>query len=347
LVEAKVTEPWLVEAPSHCLLEVLRDLDRACVQHGTFHVRWRSKRHWAPSFRFPDSKQISVPERIAKRWGEVQLPKLGAVRFRWTRPLSGVIRNATVLRERQHWYISFCVENGVVEVLSNGLSAVGVDRGVAVPVATSDGHCFEGMGMRPGERRHLRALQRCLARQKRDSNRRRRTVRAIKRVFGRVRHCRDDFAHKTAHDLTTTHGLVVLENLRVAKMAASARGTITEPGRRVRQKAGLNRAILDKCWGRLRVTIEWHARKNGCAVVLVPPAFTSQTCSNCSHVAAESRESQARFRCVACGFECHADVNAARVILALGLRASGRGGLAIGPPMKRQPSEEELAYAAA
>jgi putative transposase len=192
-----------------------------------------------------------------------------------------------MLREGKHWYVSFCVDNGVVEVGLNGLSAIGVDRGVAVPVATSD------------------------------------------------------------DQLTTMHGLVVLEDLRVKNMTASARGTIAQPGRNVRQKAGLNRAILDKSWGRMRQTIEWHGRKNGCKVVLVPPAFTSQTCSNCRHMAAESRESQARFRCVACGFECHADINAARVILALGLRATGRGELADGPPMKRQPPGKEGAHARA
>ncbi len=216
-----------------------------------------------------------------------------------------------------------------------------------MPVATSDGQCFDGVGMRPGEQR------RRLARQKKGSNRRRRTVRAIGRVYERVRNRRADFCHQTAHTLTTEHGLGAVEDLRVKHMTASARGTVEQPGRHVRQKAGLNRSILDKAWGRLRTTLEWHGRKNGCSIVAVPAAYTSQTCSRCKHVAAESRESQADFCCVACGYQTNADVNAANTILALGLRASGRGGqvrpLPSGPagPMKRQPPEREVSRAAA
>jgi putative transposase len=347
LAEAKPTEPRLAEAPSHCLQQTLRDLDKACRQHGVWRVRWRGKRRWEPSFRFPDATQIGEVRRLAQHVGEVRLPKLGNVRFRWSQPIAGVVRNVTLQRDGRHWFIAFCVDDDIVEVLPNELPAVGLDRGVVIHVATSDGQCFDGAGMRPGERNHMRALQRRLARQKRGSNRRRRTAQAIGRVFERVRNRRADFVHQTAHQLTTTHGLVVVENLRVRSMTASARGTVEDPGTNVRQKAGLNRSILDKACGQLRTTLEWHGRKNGCSVVGVPATYTSQTCSACGHLATESRENQARFCCVACGFKANADVNAAQNILALGLRASGRGGSAVGPPMKRQPPDREVSHAVA
>jgi putative transposase len=347
LAEAKHTELWLVEAPAHCLQQTLRDLDRACRQHGLWRVHWRTKRRWEPCFRFPDSAEIGEVRRLGRHAGDVRLPKLGKVRFRWSRPLGGVVRNVTVRQSSGHWYIAFCVEDGATSAAPNGRPAVGVDRGVVVPVATSDGECFHGLGVQSREQRHLAHLQRRLARQKRGSNRRRRTVRNIKRVFECIRNRRLDFCHQTAHVLTTGHGLVVIEDLRVMHMTASARGTVEQPGQRVRQKAGLNRAILDKAWGQFRSLLEWHGRKNGCGVVAVPAAYTSQTCSACRHVAAESRESQAEFRCNACGYGANADVNAACVILAAGLAASGRGGLAVGPPMKRQPPEQDLAYATA
>src|SRR5690606_28772590 len=95
VAEAKRDFPWLAEGPSHTLQQTLRDLDRACARHGTFKVRWRSKRKNAPTFRFPDANQITV-ERVSRRWGRVKLPKLGWTRFRWTRPLGGQLRNATV-----------------------------------------------------------------------------------------------------------------------------------------------------------------------------------------------------------------------------------------------------------
>src|SRR5258708_27201787 len=86
LAEAKADEPWLREAPSHCLRQALRDLDRACKTHGTWKVKWRSARKSKSPFRFPDARRIAM-ERLNRRWGQVLLPKFGAVRFRWSRSL--------------------------------------------------------------------------------------------------------------------------------------------------------------------------------------------------------------------------------------------------------------------
>jgi putative transposase len=213
------------------LQQTLRDHDTACRQHGVWRVHWRGKRRWQPSFRFPDASQIGAARRLGRHVGEVRLPKLGTVRFRWSQPLGGVVHNLTLRRDGRHWSISLCVEDGVVEVAPNGLSPVGIDRGVVVPVAASDGQCFDGVGMRPGEQRRLRHLQRRLARQKKGSNRRRRTVRAIGRVVEPIHNRRADFCHQTAHTLTTEHGLVVLEDLHVRAMTASARGALSSRAR--------------------------------------------------------------------------------------------------------------------
>lgn len=90
LADAKTEHDWLKTAPSHVLQQTLMDLDRACREHGTFHVKWRSGRRWSPSFRFPAGKRIAV-ERLGRKWGRVKLPKLGWTRFRWSRPLGGQV----------------------------------------------------------------------------------------------------------------------------------------------------------------------------------------------------------------------------------------------------------------
>ncbi|WP_433462134.1 zinc ribbon domain-containing protein [Spirillospora sp. CA-128828] len=82
-------------------------------------------------------------------------------------------------------------------------------------------------------------------------------------------------------------------------MTRSARGSVEAPGRRVAQKAGLNRGILANGWGALVRRLEDKAPVR---VVKIDPRNTSQTCNACGHVAGESRESQAVFLCVACGF---------------------------------------------
>ncbi len=105
-------------------------------------------------------------ERLNKRWGRVRLPKFGWVRFRWTRPLGGELRSATITCDTGRWHISFCVQDGIVEVTPNGLPPVGVDRGVVVAVATSDGAMVNREFVTPGEAQRLRRLQQQLARQR-------------------------------------------------------------------------------------------------------------------------------------------------------------------------------------
>jgi putative transposase len=116
-------------------------------------------------------------------------------------------------------------------------------------------------------------------------------------------------------------------------MTRSAKGTVEDPGRGVRQKAGLNRGILRSGWGLLVRRLQDKAPGR---VEKINPAFTSQRCSACGQVDAKSRESQAVFKCTACGYACHADVNAARNIAA-GHAVTARGGFRDTGPVNREP----------
>jgi putative transposase len=107
----------------------------------------------------------------------------------------------------------------------------------------------------------------------------------------------------------------VLEKLAVVNMVRSAHGTIDKPGRNVRQKSGLNRAILDQGWHAFRVLLDYKLRERGGRLIEVPAAFTSQTCSVCGVIDAASRVSQSRFVCAYCGNTTNADENAAINIL--------------------------------
>ena len=108
---------------------------------------------------------------------------------------------------------------------------------------------------------------------------------------------------------------------------------VEQPGRNVRAKAGLNRGISRSGWGLLVRRLKDKAPGR---VEKVPAAYTSQRCSACGHVDGRSRESQARFRCTACGYACNADVNAARNIAA-GHAVKARGGDGVSRPVNREP----------
>ena len=107
----------------------------------------------------------------------------------------------------------------------------------------------------------------------------------------------------------------MFEALWTRAMTASARGTAAAPGRNVRQKAGLNRAILATGWGGLRTMLADKAPR----LLAVDPAHTSQTSAACGHADAASRPSRASFECVVCGHADHADLNAARNVRRRGL----------------------------
>jgi len=131
--------------------------------------------------------------------------------------------------------------------------------------------------------------------------------------------------------------LIRVEDLDIRGMTRSARGTLEQPGRGVRQKAGLNRGILANAWGGLVARLEHKAPGR---VEKIHPAYTSQTCSVCGHCTPDNRESQAVFRCGACGHQANADVNAARTIAA-GRVVTARG--ALQPPggaVNREPQSD-------
>ena len=204
----------------------------------------------------PFPGQAVKVRKLNRKWAEVRLPKVGAVRFRLSRPLGGAVRNATVRRDGLGWHVSFGVATGAEPAAPNGLPGCGVDFGVACSAYVSDetGPRLLPPTLTGGEQRRLLGLERRKARQVRwakrhnggrFSRRLRRTIAEIAVLKARQARRRLDFTHKLTTDLAKSHGWVGIEDLRVKNMTRSAKGTALAPGRGVTAKAGLNRGILD------------------------------------------------------------------------------------------------------
>lgn len=344
--------PWLKDAPAHCLQQTLRDLDGAFQNFFAGRAAYpqaRRKDNGRDSFRFPD------PAHIRRENDHLHLPKLGAVRLRNSfKRIRGAIRSVTVSRRGKHWYASVLYRSEKPVAVHPSTSAVGLDRNCGSNLcALSTGEVIEGAKPLQDALQRLARRQRALARKKKGSANFRKAKAKVSRCHERIANIRSDLLHKLSHRLSKSHARVVVESLRVAGMAASARGTVDDPGSNVRQKAGLNRAILDRGWGelvrQLRYKLEWR----GGELIEVDPAYTSQRCHACGHVAKENRK-DTRFVCVSCGHRDHADVNAARNILtkAAGLVASACGGERVSAPVKQErdhavrlPSLEGLRHA--
>jgi putative transposase len=334
LSEARAAEPWLAGGSVIVQQQAIRDHGQAMANYfnGT-HRRpsWR-KAGRDEGFRIVHVKPGHV-RRLSRNTGEVWVPKAGWVRFRWSRPAPQDVRSFRVTRDRAgRWHVAFAAVPEPVPAPGNG-KTVGIDRGVAVSAALSTGEMLHAPGLTGRERRRLRRLERKLARATRGSQRRLRVRAAIARLKAREADRRKDWAEKVSTDIARRFDVIRVEDLKIANMTRSARGTAEEPGRRVRQKAGLNRGILACGWGLLARRLQDKAPGR---VEKVRPAYTSQRCSACGHVAAGSRESQALFRCTACGFACNADVNAAWNIAA-GHAVAARGGVRDAGPGNREP----------
>ncbi|MGL9607348.1 RNA-guided endonuclease InsQ/TnpB family protein, partial [Escherichia coli] len=151
---------------------------------------------------------------------------------------------------------------------------------------------------------------------------------------------RRDYLHKVTTTVSKNHAMIVIEDLKVSNMSKSAVGTVSQPGRNVRAKSGLNRSILDQGWYEMRRQLEYKQLWCGGQVLAVPPAYTSQRCACCGHTAKGNRLSQSKFRCQVCGYTANADVNGARNILAAGHAVLACGGMVqSGRPLKQEPTE--------
>ena len=339
LTEARAAEAWLAQGSQTVQQQALRDLDQAWRNFfaGT-HDRptWR-KRGAHEGLRVVGPQALRV-RRDNGRWSAALVPKIGWVPFRRTRALAGW-KSYRINRDRAgRWHLAFAVVPEPIPGPGTG-QVVGVDRGVTVAVALSSGQMTSPGKLAGKEAERLLRLQRRLACAQQDSNRRARVKTAIARLKARDADRRKDWVEKTTTDLARRFDVIRVEDLNIPGMTRSARGTIAKPGRNVRAKAGLNRGILASGWGAMVARLEQKAPGR---VEMVSPAYTSQTCNACKHIARESRKNQADFACVECGHRNNADVNAARNIAerstAAGLAVAARGDrVRLARSVKREP----------
>jgi putative transposase len=335
LTEARAEYAWLRAGTQTVQQQALRDFAQAMQNffNGTHRrPKWR-KAGVHEGFRQVGLKAHHV-ERLNRRFGRVWVPKVGWVRFRQSRPVPEGVKSYRVTRDRAgRWHIAFAHIPDPITRPGDG-SVVGIDRGVTVAAPLSTGELLHAPGLTPGESKRLRVLQQRLARCKRGSNRREKTKRAIAKLRARQRDRRKYWVEKTTTDLARRFDVIRVEDLDVQAMTRSARGTADQPGMRVAQKRGLNRAIMRSGWGQLIARFQHKAFGR---VEKIPAAYTSQRCSACGHVAPGNRKSQAVFECQACtAGRCNADVNAARNIAA-GRAVTARGDLAAGRSANREP----------
>jgi putative transposase len=308
---------WLAEVPAHPLQQALKDLERAYVnffaKRAGFPNFKKKGRH--DSFRYPDPKEIKLDQANSR----IFLSKLGWLRYRNSRNVLGEVKNVTVSMSAGKWFVSIQTEREVAQPTPKG-GAVGIDMGTKRFATLSDGTFYAPLNSFKRHEVALRKAQQSLSRKVKFSNNWKKAKARVQRIYARIANARRDFLHKTSSAISQNHAIVCIEDLRVRNMSKSAAGTTETPGKNVRAKSGLNKSILDQGWYEFRRQLEYKLAWKGGHLIIVPPHNTSRTCPCCGHVSADNRRTQAKFECMACGYENHADVVGAINILFRGMQ---------------------------
>ncbi len=303
---------WIQEIPSQVLQQKVRDLDIAYKNFFEGRAAFpeqKKKGKSVDSFRFPQGFKIDNRR--------IFLPKIGWVGFFKSQGITGKPKHMTVSRNGKHWFVSVCCEVDIADAVPKS-KAVGIDMGIAKLCVLSDGTIVENPKIIARYSRRMATLQRRLSRKVKHSHNFLKQKAKITALHTKIANTRRDFIHKTTTTIAKNHGLVVLEDLRVKNMSKSAKGTVENPGKMVKQKFGLNRSILDAAWGKFRRQLEYKVGWANGMVLFVDPKNTSRRCPECGHTAKENRLTQADFICVACGYAADADITAAGNILRAG-----------------------------
>ncbi|WP_026211039.1 RNA-guided endonuclease InsQ/TnpB family protein [Gallibacterium anatis] len=304
---------WLKECHSQVLQQSLKDLESAFknfFQQRADFPKFK-KKGLKESFRFPQGCKLEQNN------NRIWLPKIGWVRYRNSREVIGEIKNVTVSQKCGRFFVSIQTEFEYQISIHNG-GEIGIDMGVARFATLSNGEYFEPLNAFKTYKGKLAKLQRQLKNKVKFSQNWQKLKAKIAKLHHKIANCRKDFLHQTSSKISKNHAMIYIEDLQVANMSKSAKGTAEQHGKNVAAKSGLNRAILDQSWFEFRRQLDYKTQWQGGFLVAVPPQNSSRTCPCCGHISKENRQTQAHFECVECGYTENADVVGAMNVLARG-----------------------------
>jgi len=297
LTECKKEFSWLRRINAQTLIQVIERLD---ISYKNFfskrskYPKWAKKKDWK-SFGFKQNNLSNKrPDLRFEKEGVFNLPKFGKVKvFNYKHIDERSIKTARLIRKADGIYLHVVAEV-TDKPLTTNENQVGIDMGIKYFCVTSDSEFIDNPKFLTKQLKKLRIEQRKLSRQVKFSNRWQKQVNVISRLHQKVVDARKDFLHKKSTYFATNYSNIAIEDLKITNMVRS----------------NLSRHISDVSWGAFFDMLEYKANN----LVRVHSAYTSQECSKCGHTCKENRVTQSIFKCVSCGHEDNADLDAAKVI---------------------------------
>jgi putative transposase len=326
MTELQEHHTWIAKVQCQARQNTLADLDKAwqrCFKKLGGKPRFKNKR---------DAMKIYIPNTVKsitsgdRKTGKINFAspsykELGTLRAVFDRSIKGKIKSWSIKRENKDWFIIASVEKefNIYSKTESENKTVGIDRGVILFTADSNGRTVVNPKFHEDTKLRLTRAQRELAKKKKGSSNRKKAIDKVARLYKLVARQRESFLHAESKYYADNYDVVVLEDLKIKNMTSSAKGTIEEPGKNVRQKAGLNKSIINAGWGKFAENLRYKLEEHGGTLKKVNSAYTSQQCCKCHYIDSANRKSQSEFVCVKCGHVENADVNAAKNIKEKGL----------------------------
>ena len=239
--------------------------------------------------------------------GKIKLPKLKEVKARLHRNYSGQIKSAIVSQMPSgKYYVSILVETEHKELVHT-TGSIGIDLGIKDLCITSDGKIYENQKIIRKYEKQLVKLQRQLSHKEKRSKNYYKTKKKIALCHEKIKNTRKDYLHKVSHEIISENQVIISENLQIKNMVKNHH---------------LARSIIDVSWYELTRQLGYKAKWNGRKYIKIDTFYaSSQICSACGYQNSDTKDLSVRtWICPKCGAKHDRDINAAKNILAEGLR---------------------------
>ena len=300
LVHDKKNLPFLNEVHSQVLQDVLFRVEKA---YKAFFRRLKDRTGKAGYPRFKNFGRYDSITYTQSGFsiidGKLKLSKIGHIKIKLHRNLTGIIKTCAIKKEIDKWYVCFSVEyNPVRKPVPH--KQIGIDVGIKSFAVFSDGKVIDNPKYLVKSEEKLIKKQKWLSHKKKGSSNRKKAVISVARMHKKVSNQRKDFHHKESRKIVDNYGYIAVEDLQIKNMV---------------KNHNLAKSINDAGWGQFLSFITYKAEEAGCYVEKINPGYTSKKCSVCGYIHKEMTLSVRRWTCPTCNTIHDRDINASVNIL--------------------------------
>ena len=306
--EYKIEFDWLKEVDSIALQQSRIDLKiaydnffRKLKSGQPTNLKFKSKHNPKNSYR-----TINVNNSIRVKENKIKLPKLGFVKFRKSREVSGKIKSVTISKNiLGRYYISVLCEVEI-NIFPTSNNEIGIDLGLKEFCITSDNEFVSNPRFLRESELKLKKAQRKLSLRKKGSNRKFKQQKKVFKIYKKIKNQRLDFLHKLSTKLINENQVICLEDLQVKNMV---------------KNHCIAKSISDVSWSKFVELLKYKSNWYGRTLVQIDKFFpSSKTCSCCGSIKKDLTLKDREYICSSCGLVIDRDYNASLNILSEGLR---------------------------